>query len=112
MSNRKRLLILELQNLLEAPDKSVLVSEVIEAELRAAACLRRALGASAAPLIPVDVVERFRELQEITKEAGPAWRARVDALLQNAHEGPNKADPAALAMLRPMVLGNDAHPWR
>lgn len=112
MSTRKRLLILELQHLLEAPDKGVLVSQVILAELRAAAGLRRAVGADVAPLIPVDVVERFRELQELTREAGPAWRARVDGLLQRAHEGPNAADPAALAMLRPMVLGTDARPWR
>lgn len=86
--------------MLDIPDDRQQREMILVAELEAQRLTRQAIGPDAAPLVPPHAVAMFKELQAITKEQGPAWRARVESIFSQAPG----ADPAAVALIRPMVL--------
>lgn len=77
-----------------------LIEQVITAELYAHACLRAmslsetnanarpggAVAPAAFPVFPLAVVDRFAELRALAGDAGEAWPARVDRLLDAARD--------------------------
>ena len=106
--------------MLDEPDSREIVEQVIVAELRASALLRRCMQSKPnaeawrwqplPSLVPGAALAGFRDLQSMTRETGEAWVRRVDAVLHAAldprHVGDNCcADPACTVLLRPMVLG-------
>ena len=106
---RTQRLVAELHALLAGPDECEVIERIIVAELQAAAAVRRVVGQDARPLVPADMIARFKTLQANTKESGPAWRARVERLLAAALAGRTPTHPAAVALLRVLLLsGNQA----
>ncbi len=106
---RTQRLVAELHALLAEPDEREVSERIIIAELQAAAAVRRVVGQDARPLVPADMIARFKRLQSTTKESGSAWRARVERLLAAALAGRTPADRAAVALVRMLLLsGNKA----
>ena len=104
---RTRRLVAELHALLAGPDESEVIERIIVAELQAAAAVRRVVGQDARPLVPDDMIARFKTLQSITGDSGPARRARVERLLAAALAGRTPADAAAVALVRMLLLSGD-----
>jgi len=104
---RTQRLVAELHALLAGPDECEVIERIIVAELQAATAVRRVIGQDARPLVPADMIARFKTLQSITGESGPAWRARVERLLAAALAGRIPADPAAVALVRMLLLSGN-----
>lgn len=116
MSRTKSIrLIAELQALLNGPDTSDILGQVIAYELKALAMLQAHVQPTAgrsgrdpdpSPALAM-VLERFCELQAITHERGDVWARRVEGVLQDAlRPGADGigADPAWVENLRPQAL--------
>ena len=77
---------------------------IIAASLAAQAALRRVVD-PALPLLPEDLSGHVWHLQTLTGETGPAWRARINRMGDEALAGVNPADPAAVAVFRAQYGG-------